>query len=611
MNELQADAPKTPRRRRIWLRVLIAVGLILALLIAAGLWQLHRWRSGQWTPSEEMKQSIKSLAESSELMEKGRALKADLKELAACLTGQDTDGAKQARARLRQDIADTRRELDSPLLLAASLTPGVGDEIRSVRELLAILEEADEALIGPFIELTEALPLTGLSAEGGLRVELLRSYLDFAEQALPEAEALMERMEKIDLSLLDSEGKLSGYMEKLSALLELGKKAGTYLPAARAILGDGGDRLYLFAAQNSSELRASGGFPGSMGLIRIRDGILTISDFQSVYRLLEQYTPYSVGLSAAETELFQGRMGISWDSDFSPDFERVATIWARAYEARNREHVDGVISGTPVILQRMLAFLGSITLSDGTVLDGENAGRVLGHDLYFRYLGRNQQAGAAALVDDLFSEAAKKTLGLLFSQLNAKTLVGFYSFFEESIADRTLMVWMADEAEQALIREAGWNAGLNADPMRPQVGIFFNSTTASKISWFLNIVPTLSEPIVNEDGSRSYELTVRFENVITPEELGAAGSYILGGDEGFIVGSFYIFAPAGGRLDAAALADGRRLLRASYEGLELGYALQIYIGPSRPCEIRCVVTTAPGAEAPLGLMMTPTMQHCR
>lgn len=596
--------------RRILRTVLIAVILLSVIAAAVGGIYLHRWRSGAWTPGEGFQQALHSLADSTALMEKARALKGDLKELAECLRSMDASGAEAARSRLRQDADGVRAELDSPLIRAASSAPGVSDELRTAETLLELLDEADGALIAPCIDLIREHPLSAMNSDAGIRVDTLRAYLDFMEQALPEAEQLAAQLDGLDLSLIDSEGKLDEYREKLAPLLETASAARRYLPAARAVLGDGSDRLYLFAAQNSSELRASGGFPGSVGLVRIRDGLLTLSDFQSVYDVLQQATPRQAGFTYVEEQLFSGRLHLSWDSDFSPDFERVASIWAMAYEARNREPLDGVISGTPAIIPRLLSIFGSVTLSDGTELNGDNAARVLGHDLYFKYLGARQQAGAARYVDGLFSEAAVGTLHLVLSRINAQALPALLRFVEESVADRTLMVWMADESEQQLIREAGWDAGLNRDPMRPAAGIFFNSTAASKVSWFLNIEPELSEPVVNEDGSRSYELTVRFVNTMTPEERSAASGYILGGD-GSIVGSVYVFAPAGGRIEDAKLASNYPMLREVYEDLELAYMLEAYIGLSTPYVIRCRITTAPGAEEPMTLMITPTMQNYR
>ena len=52
------------------------------------------------------------------------------------------------------------------------------------------------------------------------------------------------------------------------------------------------------------------------------------------------------------------------------------------------QNVDGVISMTPAIVQKLLAAIDEeITLFDGLVLNGSNAARVLQYDLYYKYFG--------------------------------------------------------------------------------------------------------------------------------------------------------------------------------------------------------------------------------
>lgn len=607
----QTPAPSAPKKKRRSLRrALLALLLVFVLMTAALGVAAHLWRSGSWQPSDEVKQFVLRLAKLNPTLRSAYALKDDLQNFSAALMSGDPEAPEQVHRQLQKDLGRLKRQLSSPLLSLSARLAGLGGPYRSARELVQLLDDADRTLIAPLLEQVKRSPLSDLSSEDGIRVDLLRDYLDFAETLLPEGRSLALRLGNIDLSFFDRDGTLAALVDPLAELFSSEEEARAMLEAGRAVLGGGEDRLYLFAAQNSSEIRASGGFPGSVGLIRIENGLLTISDFRSVYKLLQQATPASAEISYVEELLFSGRMHLSWDSDFSPDFERVAEIWALAYEARNGGKVDGVISGTPAIIQRLLSFLGSVTLSDGTELNGENATRVLGHDLYFRYLGADQQAGAAELVDGLFADAARETMQLFFSNLNAKTALGFLSFFRQSTADRTLMLWMADEEEQALIRRAGWNAGLNDDPSRPQAGIFFNSTEASKMAWFLNIEAELSEPALNEDGSKTYELTVRFVNTITPEERAAAGWYILGGTGG-ITGSLYLFAPAGGRMEEAVTENGYVMRQESYEGLELAFMTEVTVYADYPIVIRCRVTTAPEAEEPLALVVTPTMQDYR
>ena len=114
----------------------------------------------------------------------------------------------------------------------------------------------------------------------------------------------------------------------------------------------------------------------------------------------------------------------------------------------------------------------------------------------------------------------------------------------------------------------------------------------------------------NEDGSYTYELSVRFANVMTAEDRAQAGGYILGGTGG-ITGSMYVFAPAGGRIEEAVTESGYPLLRETYRDHELAYLLEYTI----PCEnsfvLRCRITTAPCEQEPMTLVVTPTMQDYR
>ena len=60
-----------------------------------------------------------------------------------------------------------------------------------------------------------------------------------------------------------------------------------------------------------------------------------------------------------------------------------------AYEAKHGESVDGVLSLTPTIIQKVLRISGPITLPDGTELNGDNATQMLQKDLYYKYLSSN------------------------------------------------------------------------------------------------------------------------------------------------------------------------------------------------------------------------------
>ena len=612
-----ASAVRRNNKRKRIKKLMLAV--IIVEVIAVCYLSMILFVSKQSQP-EQTKSLISSIADSTELMQQAKKMKADYKELAYSIKSQDFLSAMEKRIETQQDIEEIRATLESPFWKTASAVPRVKHELDTINELLQLLENADRTMIGPGLDLMVNYPASELKTDKGFRTDIILMYLDYAERTIPLSESMIQQVKTLDLSTLDKEGKIQSYMSKGEELLAYGKElSAKYFPLIRTILGNGSDRYYLFAAQNSSELRGSGGFPGAMAIIEIKDGVLSLSDFIEVREIFNHNwaTPAEAKVTETETTIFYNRMATIWDVDFCPNYERVASIWALDYEILHGIKVDGIFSATQVVIQKMLSFLGDVTLSDGTVLNGENATRILGHDLYFKYLAsfdekdyeKEEYFEVNSIVDGLFSECAEKTFKLLTSSIDISHVNDYISFFEDSTADRSIMMWMADEKEQELIRQAGWNAGLNNDPKRPEIGIFYNSMSASKITWFLDIDAELSEPFTNKDGSKSYELTVTLSNMISDEEKAAAGEYILGTRAG-IYGAFYIFAPAGGTIGEFETVGGWEMRESEYEGLALGY-YPMTLMAGTPFIVHCVVTTSPEAEEPIRLVLPPTMTKYR
>ena len=173
------------------------------------------------------------------------------------------------------------------------------------------------------------------------------------------------------------------------------------------------------------------------------------------------------------------------------------------------------------------------------------------------------------------------------------------------------MLWMKDETEQGLIREFGWNGGLNSDPEKPKAGVYVNCIIASKMGTFLEMDTNAGERTLNSDGSYTYPVTVTFRNSMTKEEVNRASTYITGGSSGNFLGSAYFFAPAGGTIDHVSSDSAISVRKETYHDLQLGFLQSLYITPGSSLTITYDVTTAPGVEAELTFSKTPTIQGYR
>lgn len=491
--------------------------------------------------------------------------------------------------------------------------PDLKDQLRLAGNAARLVADASESFLKPSVDFILEHPLTGLKTESGaMNFDLIGAYVDFFEQTGPAIEKFSEQIRSVDFGSYEDSGMGERVRDKLAELMRYYHKAETYLPVVKAFLGSGEDRVYLFAAQNSSEIRASGGFPGSMGLVRVKNGEVIIEDFAPVTGMINFYGSSRTGITHQEITLFSDWFNAPRDADFCPDYERVGEIWAVAYEEQRGERVDGVISATPAIVQRIIGVVGDVELSDGSVLTGDNATKVLEYDLYYDYMGRSDNTAIGnSITDDLFSEAAEAVVEKITSGIDAKSALKFFDVLIESAEDRTLMLWLADEEEQAAVRAAGLDAGLDRDPANPHAGIYISLNNPSRLGWFLDMEPQITELERHEDGSRVYSVTLQLANTMTQEEMDSASAYIAGHARGIFTGLIHLFAPAGGTIRDVETTGSLRFAYDEYHGLQLAYAKNVKLYPGDAVTITYTLTTAAGEQADLGLSMTPTLTAYR
>ena len=547
--------------------------------------------------------------------EKAQSAKAELELLCRDIQAGNTESARLRAQSLSKELQGLRKPLNRATFLLQKAAPAKAKRLEDAAVLLTAADLAMEEILFPALDLMEQYPISGLKMEEGFNTGLIGHYLDFAETVMPKAEEALKAVNSVDLSFLKGEmGEYLSYLDTANRILAFCNEDPSLIPMIKDMIGAEEDRLYVIAVQNPSEIRASGGFPGSVGTMKITDGVLRMGEFKSVTYMFSAEKPREIQITPEERQLFYHLSGIQTprDSDLCPDFERVGHIWALAYENMHGETVDGVISVTPHIVQRMLAVMDEeIELSDGTVLNGENARKVLLYDIYFKYFGKDFVEDRNAAADQLFAEAAKKTMEKLTENAAISRLLQYFPVMDESIRDRTLMLWMKDPREQSFVKQMRWSGGLNDDPENPAAGVYVNCIFASKMGWFFLMDTYIGERTRNEDGSYTYPVTVTFVNSVTREEIQKASKYILGGMSGAIKGAAYFFPPAGGSVSNFELSSGRIVKDQTYNGYALGFLDGFTLYPDEPLVITYSVTTAPGMETPLTFSKTPTAQDYR
>jgi hypothetical protein len=153
-------------------------------------------------------------------------------------------------------------------------------------------------------------------------------------------------------------------------------------PAIRRLLGGAAAQTYLVLQQDPAELRATGGFIGSVGFLTFDDGKMAPFNPVDVYAVERNATGQLYGFAGASTGVpppapLAKTFGLnSWtlrDSNWSPDFPTSAAQAEFLLKKEGGKDVDGVIAIDPYFIARLLTVIGPTTVPEtGDIVDANN-----------------------------------------------------------------------------------------------------------------------------------------------------------------------------------------------------------------------------------------------
>ncbi|MCZ7568456.1 MAG: DUF4012 domain-containing protein [Ardenticatenaceae bacterium] len=231
-----------------------------------------------------------------------------------------------------------------PLWLLGRLgwLPLVGPTLAALQPLadagVAFLDAGAE--VAPLVEAFAAQPPAQPSSArlaAAVTAPEVQARLGRAAEALARAQAARERIGAGHATLFNH------LLERLDLLLPLARAATDAGPSLPWLLGTDHPRHYLLLAQNSDELRATGGFITSIGLLTIQSGRIAALDFKDSIEVDNWTVPHP-----NPPDPFRRYMGIDlWvtrDANWSPDFPTAARQVADLYYNDTGLRVDGVIA---------------------------------------------------------------------------------------------------------------------------------------------------------------------------------------------------------------------------------------------------------------------------
>lgn len=335
------EPPSRRSRRRVLIGGVLA--LVVAAVLAIGLYRAERTARA------------------------GIEGKAALLRAESNLGARRLDIAREDLQRARSAFVRMRAEIEAlgPFGSLARITPFVRVQLRGAEAF----SDAGVLLADAGLDLSDTASQLLHPVDPDLPVsaayDALRSLHGSMGDGVAALDAAIERVASLDgLHLV---GRLADARRDLvSRLNDVGPRAAAAeegLGALLTFLGEAGPRRYLVFSQNPDEVRPTGGFIGTYGVLTAREGTVALDRYDSIESWFlthpEAVVPPEEASSAfrvLDPPVVQTIANVNNFPDWTLAGELAAELWAKGGE----EPVDGAISLTPEFLSRILAVLGPV-----------------------------------------------------------------------------------------------------------------------------------------------------------------------------------------------------------------------------------------------------------
>jgi len=246
----------------------------------------------------------------------------------------------------------------------------------------------------------------------------------------------------------------SGGVENVINYLPIGQENKTVATLAEYFYNhDDIERTFLILFQNNMEIRPGGGFIGSFGILKIKNGSVTMLQTHDTGNF-DGRVPTTVPAPYPMWETLRIKSMQMRDSNYSPDFLTNATAAENFYYmGQGQEKFDGIIGITTNVLTSLLKMTGPVQIEGypGTYGD-ENAVLALEYQVEKAYDEQNIPRGdRKSIMNDIAQEIIKK----VFALSNAQKL-DLYKILTEDLGRKDIQLFFKDQTLEDTVKKANW-----------------------------------------------------------------------------------------------------------------------------------------------------------
>jgi hypothetical protein len=287
-----------------------------------------------------------------------------------------------------------------------------------------------------------------------------------------------------------------------------------------SFLGEGKNKKYLILFQNNMELRPTGGFIGSYGIVDFGGGKmngLTINDIYSADGQLKGHVEPPTPIRKYLNEANWFFRDSNWDPDFTTSSKRAEWFLSKEMD----QQVDGVIAFDLQPIKDILYYIGPIFLPDyNLTITSENLYEKTQEEAQANFFpgSRKKASFLTALSRVLLTEIEGLSL--------SKKLLVLRSLYE-NLDERHIQLYLHDESLQDPINKLSWDGGIPVYSCGEKCysdfyGVVEANVGVNKSNYFVSRKEDFNVIFGNTDVSRDLKITL---NNSANLSLGPSGIY--------------------------------------------------------------------------------------
>jgi hypothetical protein len=294
-------------------------------------------------------------------------------------------------------------------------------------------------------------PLASDQANQPSLTDLFLNLREGIQKSSTELSAAQDDLDKVNIDdlPLDSRSQFADLKGKLPLVNESLKNFLDYSQIFLDVLGYNGPRKYLFLFENNQEMRATGGFIGSYGILDISNGHVKKLFVDDIYNPDGQLKARVIPPAPIQ------KMSAVWtmhDANWFPNFPTSAEKVSWFYEKTGGPTVDGVIAITPELLRDLLAITGPIDMPEyDTTIDADNFIEKTQQEVELDYDKELNQP--KKFVADL----TPKILDKVMSEKGLASMMKTLKAFNTALSEKHLLLYSKNYNIQKLISDQKWS----------------------------------------------------------------------------------------------------------------------------------------------------------